>query len=445
MRRGRKADERPGVIGRRRPGAPGREVDRRGPGTPGREVSRRELLVGGAAAGVGAAAALGVERLAGPAPAPPLHGSLAEPFFGEHQAGVLALPQAHATFVALDLRAGVDREALGRLMRLLTDDAARLTQGEAALADSEPELALAPARLTVTFGMGPGFVARAGGGAPDWLTPLPAFGIDRLEEAWSGGDLLLEVASDDPTTAAHATRMLLKDARTFAGVRWVQQGFRRAAGSEAPGTTLRNLFGQVDGTVNPVPGTADFDAVVWCTEGWAAGGTSLVVRRIRMDLDGWDALDRPGREQSVGRFLASGAPLTGQDEHDEPDLDAVDAVGLPVIPAFAHLRRARSANPRERIYRRGYSYDGPPVPGGPATGSAAGPDTGAGAGPVALPDSGLIFCSYQADVTRQYVPLQARLDELDLLNQWTTPVGSAVFAVPPGCEEGGFVGETLLG
>lgn len=421
------------------------EVSSRGTGAPGRGVSRRELLVGGAAAGVGAAAALGVERLtARPAQGPPLHGALVEPFFGAHQAGVLAAPQAHATFVALDLRAGTDREALGRLMRLLTDDAARLTQGAAALADSEPELALVPARLTVTFGMGPGFVARAGGAAPEWLAPLPAFGIDRLEEAWTGGDLLLEVASDDPTTVAHATRMLLKDARSFAGVRWVQQGFRRAVGSEAPGTTVRNLFGQVDGTVNPVPGTDDFDAVVWSTEGWMAGGTSLVVRRIRMDLDGWDALDRPGREQSVGRFLASGAPLTGRDEHDEPDLDAVDAIGLPVIPAFAHLRRARSTNPRERIYRRAYSYDGPPVPTRSDPGTSTDGD-GTGAGPVALSDSGLIFCSYQADVTRQYVPLQARLDELDLLNRWTTPVGSAVFAVPPGCEEGGFVGETLLG
>ena len=36
------------------------------------------------------------------------------------------------------------------------------------------------------------------------------------------------------------------------------------------------------------------------------------------------------------------------------------------------------------------------------------------------------------------------LDELDLLNEWTTPIGSAVFAAPPGCAQGGFIGETLL-
>ncbi len=45
----------------------------------------------------------------------------------------------------------------------------------------------------------------------------------------------------------------------------------------------------------------------------------------------------------------------------------------------------------------------------------------------------------------QFVPLQRRLDELDLLNRWTTPVGSAVCAIPPGCAEGGYVGEQLLG
>jgi len=45
---------------------------------------------------------------------------------------------------------------------------------------------------------------------------------------------------------------------------------------------------------------------------------------------------------------------------------------------------------------------------------------------------------------RQFVPIPTRLDRLDLLNEWTVPIGSAVFAVPPGCAEGGFVGKTLL-
>ncbi len=67
-----------------------------------------------------------------------------EPFHGPHQAGIATPPQAHAVFVGLDLLPGIDREALGRLMQLLTDDARRLTQGRPALADTEPELAHVP-------------------------------------------------------------------------------------------------------------------------------------------------------------------------------------------------------------------------------------------------------------------------------------------------------------
>lgn len=404
-------------------------------GSPRDGATRRQFLLGGAAAGVGAAVGLGGAGLAAalaPASAedpaePELHGRNTVPFHGAHQAGIATDAQAHLLLLALDLRDDVDRDALGRMMRTLSDDAARLTQGRPALADTEPELAPEPANLTVTFGFGPGLVARADRRAPDWLGPLPAFGIDDLRAEYSDGDLLIQVCADDPLTAAHAARMLLKDARTFATVRWRQQGFRRAHGTVAPGTTMRNLFGQVDGTSNPVPGTEEFDRTVWIREGWLAGGTGLVVRRIHMDLDGWDRIDRPGRELSVGRTMLDGAPLTGGSEHDEPDLEAVNELGFPVIPAYAHLRRARGegADGGERIFRRAYNDEVSPAKG-------------------EISEAALVFLSFQADVAAQFVPIQRRLDELDLLNTWTTPIGSAVFAVPPGCAEGGWVGETLL-
>ncbi|WP_426737569.1 Dyp-type peroxidase [Plantibacter sp. 2H11-2] len=398
-------------------------------------VSRRGLLFGGTVAGLGAAAAIGADALlnrGGDAPATTeteaaLNGEETVAFYGTHQAGIATTPQAHATFIALDLHPETDRDALRRMMQILTDDAARLTQGLPALADSEPELGTVPARLTVTFGFGPEFVTRAANTSarPTWLGPLPAFTIDQLDPAWNDGDLLLQIAADDAFTVAHATRMLLKDTRSFATVRWTQTGFRRAHGSEKPGTTMRNLFGQVDGTTNPAPDGDDFAGLVWNTEGWLAGGTSFVLRRTRMNLDKWDRLDRGGREQSVGRTLANGAPLTGTQEHDEPDFDAKTSIGFPVIPEFSHIRRARSENTAERIYRRGYNYDHAPVG-------------------AEISNSGLLFVSYQADVTKQFVPIQRRLDELDLLNEWTTPIGSAVFAIPPGCAEGGYIGDTLL-
>ena len=395
-----------------------------------RGSTRRQFLLGGAVAGVGAAVAVGADLALNsrgadtPDASPALNGDLTVAFHGTHQAGIATDAQAHGSFVALDLRPEVDRESLRRLLRILTDDAARLTEGRAALADSEPELAVAPARLTVTFGFGPGLVARAGGAGPSWLAPLPAFRVDRLRPEFSDGDLLLQIGADDPLTVAHAQRMLLKDARGFATVRWIQQGFRRAHGTERAGTTMRNLFGQVDGTSNPQPGTEDFARVVWSDDGWLTGGTGMVFRRIRMDLDGWDRLDRSGREASVGRTLRVGAPLTGTAEFDEPDFDATTAIGFPVIPAFAHIRRARGDG-TERIFRRAYNYDERP----------AGSE---------VSESGLLFVAFQADVARQFLPMQRRLDELDLLNEWTVPIGSAVFAVPPGCAAGGYIGETLL-
>lgn len=402
-----------------------------------RGTSRRGFLQVGAAAVGGAAAALAGRGAwdastradpAAPAPAPDAAGTRTVAFRGARQPGVATPPQGFTTLVALDLRDGADRDAVTRLMRIWTDDVERLMAGRPSLADTEPELAAVPAGLTVTVAWGPGVFTAADleDRRPSWLAPLPAFTEDRLDGRWDGGDLLLQVCADDPTTVAPAVRVLTKEARTFAAVRWTQRGFRHAPGTVAPGTTMRNLMGQVDGTRNVDP---DLDPdVVWQVDdagAWLAGGSSVVVRRIAIDLDTWDELDRVGREEAVGRRLDTGAPLTGTREHDEPDLDAVGPHGFPVISAVAHVRRARTDDPRQRILRRAYNYDDPPAAG-------------------ALTDAGLLFVTFQADPVAQFVPLQRRIDEGDMLNLWTTAVGSAVFAVLPGAREGEFLGQALL-
>ncbi|WP_438612816.1 Dyp-type peroxidase [Kocuria arenosa] len=352
-------------------------------------------------------------------------------------------PQAFAAFVALDLHRDTTRDAVRRLLRVLSEDAAALTQGRAPVADQEPWLTVNPARLTVTLGLGLGprlLGLVAPDRAPAWLRPLPSFSIDRLEERWSDGDLLLQFCADDRLTVAHAQRVLLKDSRSFAAVRWVQDGFRHTVGSVPDGQSMRNLFGQVDGTVTPRAGSAEFERVVHGRDGfppWIQDGTSLVVRRIAMNLDTWDEADTPAREDAVGRRLRDGAPLTGGAEHDEPDLAARGPLNFPVIADYAHVRRSRSEDPRERIHRRAYNYD---LPVADASGTR-----GRGATTGGVSDAGMVFAAYCSDVDRQVVPIQRRLDELDMLNAWTTPVGSAVFAVPPGCAEGGFVGDVLFG
>lgn len=403
-------------------------------------ISRRDLFgagllgLGGAAIG---AAATGIATGGGQAdttdatPGDAVFGQDTVSPYGAHQAGVETEPQAFASFVGYDLRDGVDAEAAVRMLRLLTDDIERLTSGDGALADSEPELAQRPSRLTITLGFGRALVELAGDDrVPSWLAPLPAFSVDQLQDRWTGGDFLIQVCADDPVTVAHAVRVLERDARSFVTLRWHQQGFRNANGAAPKGTTMRNLLGQVDGTQSIEPGTDDFRTTVW-GEGrtgspdWMAGGTSLVIRRIRMELDTWDQVTRAGREEAIGRTLDNGAPLTGNEEHDQPDLDAVNELGLPVINTAAHIRRAHMDDTL-RIHRRPYNYQ-----------VLSGDDGNT--------EAGLIFAAYQANPVDQFVPLQQRIAEADLLNIWTIPIGSSVFAIPPGFQPGGYVGDTLFG
>ncbi|MGW5381080.1 Dyp-type peroxidase [Nocardia sp. NPDC003963] len=384
---------------------------------------RRRFLGGGAAGAVGigvgasAFAVLGGNDSGEP---------VTEPFHGRHQPGIATSPQARATFVALDLRPGTTRADIVGALRIWTGDAARLTQGLPALADTEPDLARRPARLTITLGLGAGVFARCelDDARPAWLAPLPPFAIDRLDPGFCGGDLLLQVCAEESTTVSHAVRVLCRSVRSLMSVRWVQTGFRDAH----PGTTPRNLMGQLDGTVDIA--TTDFDRLVWddgSAQPWLAGGTSMVLRRIAMTLDTWDEIDPAARELTVGRTLATGAPLTGTREFDEPDFAAVDTAGIPVIPPSSHIARAHHRHDDERFHRRGYNYDDSPSPG-------------------TISNSGLLFTAYQRDVRTQFLPVQRRLAEFDALNVWTTPVGSAVFAIPPGVQgPGGYIGETLFG
>ncbi|WP_377324213.1 Dyp-type peroxidase [Pimelobacter simplex] len=407
------------------------------PGGP--RWDRRRVLRTGAAAFGGAGAGWSASALvangsaaAAPTDGParvvgPSAGAETVPVVGTHQAGVDTPPQAHLALVGWDLREDAGVVGLTRMMRLLSDDAARLASGTAALADTEPELAAHPARLTVTFGFGPRVLRDlVPAGRRPRLDELPGFDRDRLDPRWGQTDVVAQVCCDDPTTLAHARRMLVKDARTFAQVRWIQQGFRTARGTVPDGTTMRNLMGQVDGTVNLAPAEPDFDPLVWSGDDALAGGTFLVVRRIRMQLDKWDRVDRVGREVVVGRRLDSGAPLTGATEFDEPDFAATDRFGFPVIDPASHVARARSADPRERFLRRAYSYTEPD----PARSTGE--------------DSGLVFLAFAADPARQFVPVQRRLDELDRLNEWVVAIGSAVYAIPPAAPQGGYVGQQLL-
>jgi deferrochelatase/peroxidase EfeB len=78
------------------------------------------------------------------------------------------------------------------------------------------------------------------------------------------------------------------------------------------------------------------------------------------------------------------------------------------------------------MLRRGYSYD-------------EGWDAASGTA-----DAGLFFLGYVRDLRAQFVPVQRALADGDRLSRFTTTVGSAVFAIPPGATSSGYVGDTLL-
>jgi deferrochelatase/peroxidase EfeB len=367
------------------------------------------------------------------------------PFYGEHQGGIATAAQDRLVFGAFDVTLS-DRRELAGLLRDWTVAASRLTEGEpvAALNDELPvppldtgeALGLDPAQLTVTFGLGPSLFEHAGLGLgarrPDALVELPHFPGDQLEPSLSGGDLCVQACSDDPQVAFHAVRNLARIARGRVVLRWLQLGFGRTSATTEAQTTPRNLQGFKDGT-NNLRGDDEqaMRAHVWVGDDeprrWLRGGTYLVARRIRMLIEVWDRSSLDDQQRTIGRFKASGAPLTGGTEHSAVDLGARRLDGAPVIPTDAHIRHAApSENGGERILRRGYSFtDGID----PITGEL---------------DAGLFFVAFQRDPRRQFVAIQRRLASLDALNEYIVHTGSALFAVPPGAERGGFVGEALL-
>ncbi|MEU8077871.1 Dyp-type peroxidase [Catellatospora citrea] len=414
-------------------------ADPAGVATVGRRGFAGTLAAGGVGAILGAAGGIAAgtpgEPTAPPSgpPAEPLSGVGATriAFHGERQAGITtpARPQARLRIVAFDLADGVDRAGLQSLLRRWTQAAAQLSQG-LPLGDSGDDVVTGagPSSLTVTVGFGPSLFGKAGlpaSARPAVLTPLPAFPGERLDPARSDGDLCLLVNADDALVAFRAARALSRLAAPQARVRWQLDGFNNSPGVTPTAATGRNLMGQLDGTNNPQPTDEDFTAKVYVTDpaapSWLRGGSVLVVRRIRMLLDGWDAQPREAQERVIGRRKDSGAPLSGGQERTPANFGTTAGDGTLAIPADAHIRLATPAfNNGAAMLRRGYSY---------SEGDAA----------------GLIFLAWQADPRRGFVPVQQHLAAADALNRFIRHETSALFAMPHGVTPGGHLGQDLFG
>ncbi len=407
------------------------------------ELTRRRLLAsaGVGAAGIGLGGAAGY--LVGTESAEASDGTGSVPFHGEHQAGIATPAQDRLHFAAFDL-VDTSPAALRELLQEWSAAAAEMTAGEmvgdansiqlAPPDDTGETVGLLPSRLTVTFGFGPSLFERRELGLsrkrPVALREIPPLPADELNPGESGGDLCVQACSDDPQVAFHAVRNLARIGRGTVVMRWSQLGFGRTASTSRSQETPRNLMGFKDGTANiKAEDTEAMDRFVWVGgEGpaWMRGGSYLVTRRIRMLLEIWDRSPLADQEQTIGRDKYRGAPLGGSEEFESLDLEA-EKDGRPVIPVDAHVRLASAtANDGVRILRRGYSF-------------TDGVDESLGE-----LEAGLFFISFQRDPD-QFVTIQRRLGSLDSLNEYIKHVGSAVFAVPPGARNGGYVGEALLG
>jgi len=406
-------------------------------------LSRRHFLVaagtGAAGLAAGGGAASFFERAHDPA------GDATVPFYGPYQAGIATAAQDRLVFASFDLTLSTQAE-LRDLLRQWTAAAALMTGGEATgaveghpavpPADTGEALGLSPAMLTVTFGFGPSLFARDGlglaAGRPSALRPIGHLPGDLLDPARSDGDLCVQACANDPQVAFHAVRNLARIGRGAVVLRWTQLGFGRTSSTTSTQETARNLQGFKDGTNNLHGDDAKaMSRFVWVGDDepqrWFRGGTYLVARRIRMLIETWDRTSLGDQEATIGRSKVTGAPLTGNREHDPVDLDLRGTRGHPVIPLDGHVRRAAPAsNDGARILRRGYSFtDGID----PASGEL---------------DAGLFFICYQRDPHKQFAAIQGRLGANDALNEYIKHTGSGLFAVPSGTRRGGFIGEGLF-
>jgi len=376
-----------------------------------------------------------------------------EPFWGQHQGGILTPLQSHTYFAAFDLTTDKRGDVI-KVLRGWTAAAARMASGQTAEplgqdltvpgSDTGEALGLPPARLTVTFGFGAGLFAKDGkdryglaAHRPDALVDLPKFNGDQLVEAITGGDLSIQACADDPQVAFHAVRQLARLGADVAQLRWAQTGFIASTNSKE---TPRNLMGFKDGTSNPAVANPNaMGKLVWVGgEGpdWMQGGSYVVIRRIRMALEHWDRMTVGFQEQTIGRHKYSGAPVGGKNEFDSPDLDATDKDGNPVIAENAHVRLAVAKNnDGAQILRRPYSYND-------------------GVNPIAERwppwrqgleyDAGLLFICYQQDPRTGFIRIFDKMSKLDMLNQFVTHTGGGLFACPGGVAEGGFIGQRLF-
>ena len=400
-----------------------------------KKMDRREFLkkagIGGAGLALGLSGASAFFTKETNAKNDQILGNESVSFYGQHQAGITTPMQKHCYLVVLDLHTS-DRASIIQMFKDWTDYSQKLVDGVLVdehkknkllpPADTGETMGLNPYRLTLTFGVSNSFLQKMGleGKRPKLFKEFPAFAREQLKDNYQGGDIVIQACADEEQICFHAVRNLVRKGRNQITMKWSQAGFAAIGdGLETP----RNLFGFKDGTANARK-KKDMDQVVWSDEpGWIKGGSYMAIRRIQMFLETWDRTALQEQEFTFGRYKISGAPLGKKDEFDEVDLELRDEKGQLFIPEDSHVRLAKEAG--VPIYRRSYSY-------------SSGIDDITGQF-----DTGLLFISFQKDPAN-FVKIQESLGNDDKMNEYTTHVGSGLFACFSGVKKGEYLGQSLF-
>ncbi|SIR79620.1 deferrochelatase/peroxidase EfeB [Moraxella cuniculi DSM 21768] len=352
-------------------------------------------------------------------------------FFGEHQSGIITPVQRHIYFLVADLHSQ-DVDKIRQMLQAWTQAAARLMQGkniadygtsqQTPPTDTGEADGLGAYGLTLTFGISPSFLQKLGlvHKAPLAFRELPSFAREQILPELSGGDICIQACAEDPQVAFHAVRQLVRQARDKITMRWSQAGFNSFdKGSDTP----RNLFGFKDGTANRSV-LQNADEQIWVNDGsWLTGGSYLVTRIIQMHLETWDRTALKAQEQTFARHRNTGAPLGSAQEFDEFNPDATDDNGEAIMPDIGHTTLANRT--KLQMLRRSYSY-------------SSGIDARTGQF-----DAGLLFISFQKS-PEQFIAIQNALGRIDKMNEYTTHIGSGLFAVFGGVSSGEYLGQKLF-
>lgn len=419
-----------------------------------RGISRRRLfttagfagLAGIAGAGIGGLAVHAAENKDKSDPT-----SLVYPFRGEHQQGITTPAQDNMYTAAFDITTD-DVDDLKDMLTSWTSASEQMCAGELIGGEPNANPKAVPrdtgeawdypvGGLTITFGFGKGLFVDGGGKdrfglkakMPDVIKEgMPKFANEALRSEQSDGDLLVQVCSNDAQVCVHAIRNLTRIGFGTVRLRWGQIGYGRTSSTSTDQDTPRNLFGFKDGTQNIKSDETDaLDKDVWVTDGWMAGGSYFVARKIHMYLEVWDRVILEEQEDVIGRDKRYGAPLSVEDPSDDHEFDDVDYTarrgGKLAVPADSHVAVvAPEHNKGHRMLRRGYNY----TDGNDSLGRL---------------NAGLFFIAYSKDPREGFYPILKKMTEKDAMTEYLQHQASALFAVPGGIREGdSMVGQRLF-